>query len=164
MMKLLLVLFTSVTALTIGGCAWLPSAGPSASEVVGEGQRGSEILYDVVPVDNRVVSTLLAEPKESFATRFRKDTPPVEIRIAIGDTLAVLIWESATGGLFNEPPPTLLPTPSPGARPETEPLAPESQTPGGGRRNELAPPRGSAEQRRGENPPTDALSAAGSEI
>ena|SRR5438477_2938223 len=80
MMKLLLVLFTSVTALTIGGCAWLPSAGPSASEVVGEGQRGGEILYDVVPVDDRVVSTLLAEPKESFATRFRKDTPPAEIR------------------------------------------------------------------------------------
>jgi polysaccharide biosynthesis/export protein len=164
MMKPLLVLFTSLTVLAIGGCSWIPSAGPSTSEVVGEGQRGSEILYDVVPVDDRVVSTLLAQPKESFATRFRKDTQPAEIRLAVGDTVAVLIWESAAGGLFTEPLPTFLPTPSPGAKPETEPLTPESQPPGGERRNEFAPPGRSEEQRRRDDPPADALSAAASEV
>jgi polysaccharide export outer membrane protein len=157
-------LVASLIALALGGCAWIPNAGPSTSEVVGGGQRGSEILYDVVPVDNRVVSTLLAQPKESLAARFRKDTQPAEIRIAIGDTVAVLIWESAGGGLFTEPVPTLLPTPSPGTRPETEPLAPESRPPGGERRNESAPPGRSEEQPRRDDPPTDALSAAASEI
>jgi hypothetical protein len=80
MMKLILVLFTSLTALAVGGCAWIPNAGPSTSEVVGEGQRGSEILYDVVPVNDRVVSTLLAQPKESFATGFRKIPNPPRSR------------------------------------------------------------------------------------
>jgi polysaccharide export outer membrane protein len=157
-------LVASLIALALGGCAWIPSAGPSTSEVVGGGQRGSEILYDVVPVDERVVSTLLAQPKESFAARFRKDTPPAEIRIAIGDTVAVLIWESAGGGLFTEPLPTLSPTPSPGTRPETEPLAPDSRPPGGERRNELAPPGRSEEQQRRDDPPTGALSTAASEL
>jgi polysaccharide export outer membrane protein len=132
--------------------------------VVGEGQRGSEILYDIVPVDDRVVSTLLAQPKESFATRFRKYSQPAEIRIAIGDTVAVLIWESAAGGLFTEPLPTLLPAPSPGTQPKTEPLAPESRPPGGERREEFAPPGRSGEQRRRDNPPPDALPAAASEV
>ena len=157
-----LVLFASLIALALGGCSWIPKAGPSTSEVVEEGQRGSEILYDVVPVDERVVSTLLAQPKESFAARFKKDTQPPAIRIAVGDTVRVLIWESAAGELFTEPPPTLSPTPSPGTRPETEPLAPESQPPAGERRNELAPPGRLEEQRRRDDPPTDALSAAAS--
>ena len=73
-----------------------------------------------------------------------------------------MIWESAAGGLFTEPLPTLSPTPSPGTRPETEPLAPESQPPAGERRNELAPPGRLEEQRRRDDPPTDALSAAAS--
>ena len=98
-----IVLFASLIALALGGCSWIPRAGPSTSEVVGEGQSGNEILYDVVPVDDRVVSTLLAQPKESFATRFRRDTQPAEIRIAVGDTVAVLIWESAAGGLRDVP-------------------------------------------------------------
>ena len=59
-----LVLFASLIALALGGCSWIPKAGPSTSEVVEKGQRGSEILYDVVRVDDRVVSTLLAQPKE----------------------------------------------------------------------------------------------------
>src|SRR3974390_263304 len=109
----LLVLYASLIALALGGCSWIPRAGPSTSEVVGDGQNGSEILYDVVPVDDRVVSTLLAQPKESFATRFGRDTHPAEIRIGVGDTVAVLIWESAAGGLFTEPLPTLSPAPSP---------------------------------------------------
>ena len=138
MMRLLLILIMSLTAVAVGGCAWVPSAGPSTSEIVEEGQRGSEVLYDVVPVDDRVVSTLLAQPRESFSTRFGKDTQPPEIRIAIGDTVTLLIWESAAGGLFSEPPPTR----SPGAGPETEPLAPESQPSAGQRRNETTPPAG----------------------
>jgi polysaccharide export outer membrane protein len=158
-----LVLFASLIALAFGGCSWIPKTGPSTSEVVEEGQRGSEILYDVVPVDDRVVSTLLARPKESFAARFRKDTQPPEIRIAVGDTVTVMIWESAAGGLFTEPLPTLSPPTSPGAKPETEPLAPESQPPAGERRNEFVPP-GRLEERPRDDPPTDALSAAASGV
>ena len=81
------------------------------------------MLFDVVNVNDQVVSTLLAQPRESFALRFKKDTEPPEIPIAIGDTISVLIWESAAGGLFNEAPP------QPGSRSGIEPLAPESTAP-----------------------------------
>jgi polysaccharide export outer membrane protein len=95
--------------------------------VTAAGQAGNEVLFDVVEVDNHVVSTLLAQPKESFHARFEKDSNPPELKIAVGDTVSVTIWESAAGGLFSEAPPEpQLPT---GSRPGTEPLAPESPRP-----------------------------------
>ena len=133
-------------ALEFGGCAWIPRAGPSTSEVVEQSRPDGEILFDVVEVDDRVVSTLLAQPKESFAVRFKEDTQPPVFRIAIGDTISVLIWESGAGGLFTEPPPTL---PSSGGRPGVEPLAPESP------REEPGTP-GAPEQQRGGGSPSGA--------
>jgi polysaccharide biosynthesis/export protein len=117
------VLFACLVTVLLGGCSWLPRAGPSASEVVEQGQAGGEILFDVVEVDDRVVSTLLAQPKESFQTRFKSDAQPPDVKIAVGDTVSVLIWESAAGGLFTEAPPAPSST---GSRPTTEPLTPES--------------------------------------
>jgi polysaccharide export outer membrane protein len=122
----LAALFACFTALSLGGCSILPSAGPTASEVTAAGQAGNEVLFDVVEVDNHVVSTLLAQPKESFHARFKKDGNPPELKIAVGDTVSVTIWESAGGGLFSEAPAPQLPT---GSRPGTEPLAPESPRP-----------------------------------
>jgi polysaccharide biosynthesis/export protein len=122
----LAALFACFTALSLGGCSILPSAGPTASEVSDAGQAGNEVLFDVVEVDNHVVSTLLAQPKESFHARFEQDGNPPEIKIAVGDTVSVTIWESAAGGLFSEAPAPQLPT---GSRPGIEPLAPESPRP-----------------------------------
>ena len=102
----------------------LSSAGPpTASAVVAPAQSEDQILFDVVPVDQRVVTTLLAQPKESFHARFEKDADPPELKIAIGDTISITIWESAAGGLFSEAPVQ----PFTGSRPATEPLAPESR-------------------------------------
>ena len=115
-------LFVGSTILSLAGCSILPSAGPpSASAVVASGKAGDQILFDVVQVDDRVVSTLLGQPKESFSTRFQKNPDPPELRIAIGDTISVTIWESAAGGLFSEAPER----PFTGSPPRTEPLSPE---------------------------------------
>jgi polysaccharide biosynthesis/export protein len=119
------VLLACFTAVLLGGCSMLPRAGPAASEVAAAGQAGNEVLFDVVEVDNRVVSTLVAQPKERFHARFEKDANPPELKTAVGDTISVTIWESAAGGLFSEAPPPQLPT---GSR-ATEPLAPESPRP-----------------------------------
>jgi protein involved in polysaccharide export with SLBB domain len=119
-------LLACFTALSLGGCSMIPSAGPAASEVVAAGQAENEVLFDVVDVDNHVVSTLLAQPKESFHARFEKYGNPPELKIAVGDTVSVTIWEIAAGGLFSEAPAPQLPT---GSRPATEPLAPESPQP-----------------------------------
>jgi polysaccharide biosynthesis/export protein len=121
----IVALFGCIIALSLGGCSALPSGGPIASDVVAQGQAGNEVLFDVVPVDEHVVATLLAQPKESFHARFEENASPPELKIAIGDTISVTIWESAAGGLFTPE----LPPPSPGSRPSVEPLAPESTAP-----------------------------------
>jgi polysaccharide export outer membrane protein len=116
--------FGGLTILSLAGCSMLSSAGPpTASAVVAPAQSEDQILFDVVPVDQRVVLTLLAQPKESFHARFEKDADPPELKIAIGDTISVTIWESAAGGLFSEAPVQ----PFTGSRPATEPLGPESR-------------------------------------
>jgi len=118
--------FACSITLSLGGCTMLPSTGPLESEVAAAGQAGNEVLFDVVDVDDRVVSTLLAQPKESFHARFESDGHPPELNIAVGDTISVTIWESATGGLFSAGP---APQPPAGSRPTTEPLAPEAPQP-----------------------------------
>jgi polysaccharide export outer membrane protein len=118
----IIALFGCIIALSLGGCSGLPSAGPMASEVAAQGQAGKEVLFDVVPVDEHVVATLLAQPKESFHARFKKAANPPELKIAVGDTVSVTIWESAAGGLFTPELPPLFPA----SRRSVEPLAPES--------------------------------------
>ncbi len=143
-MKPSVLLFCCVT-LAVAGCSWIPRAGPSTSDVLEQGQAGGEILFDVVQVDDRVVDTLLAQPKESFALRFKENGQPPEVKIAIGDTISVVIWESAAGGLFSEPPPAPTPT---GGRSGIEPLAPESRPPAGGQPSEFGAPNPSTETAR----------------
>ena len=48
----------SLIALSLGGCSMLPSAAPLESQVVAAAQAENEVLFDVVEVDNHVVSTL----------------------------------------------------------------------------------------------------------
>jgi polysaccharide export outer membrane protein len=165
-MKLVVFVFC-LMALSVGGCSWIPRAGPSTSDVLEQGQAGGEILFDVVQVDDGVVNTLRAQPKESFALRFNKDAEPPQVKIAIGDTLSVLIWESAAGGLFSEAPPA---PPPPGGRSGVEPLTPESRPPPSEQPGEFGIPRQptetgrpQAEQRpsAGESFSIEAAAAAG---
>ncbi len=140
-------------ALSVGSCSWIPRAGPSTSDVLEQGRAAGEILFDVVQVDDRVVNALMAQPKERFALRFQKDAQPPEVKIAIGDTVSVLIWESAAGGLFSETPPTPAPA---GGLSGIEPLAPESRPQPGGQQGEFGTPRRPTEPGRPqeEQPPS----------
>jgi hypothetical protein len=114
----IVALFGCIIALSLGGCSGLLSAGPMASELAAQGQTGNEVLFDVVPVDEHVVATLLAQPKESFHARFEKNANPPELKIAVfGDHLGECGWR-----LFAPE----LPPLSPGSRPSVEPLAPAS--------------------------------------
>jgi len=148
-------LFACFTVLSLGSCSWVPSAGPSASEVAEQSQPEGQILFDIVEVDQRVVSTLLAQPKESFSARFTSGAEPSPIKIAVGDTISVSIWESAAGGLFSEAPPS-VPTGSPSG---VEPLAPESQPAPGELRDQLGagPPASATPEARPGGPPRETL-------
>jgi polysaccharide biosynthesis/export protein len=100
------------------GCSTLPTAGPTAGEVVDQAVKEAQTRYDVVDVDDRVVTTLLAQPAESFRTRFQKYGKPPAPKIGIGDTISVTIWEAAAGGLFGSLSTTGV---SPGSRSVTIP-------------------------------------------
>src|SRR6516164_8513519 len=102
----------------LGGCSTLPTAGPTTGQVVDQSVKDNQPRFDVVDVDDSVVSTLLARSGESFRTRFRKYGKPPDAKIGIGDTITVTIWEVAAGGLFCSSPTTGV---SPGSRSVTIP-------------------------------------------
>lgn len=64
------------------------------------GTPNGQIAFDVVKVDDAVLTVLLDRPQPLFHQRFKKYVPPPELKIAVGDTVSVIIWESAANGLF----------------------------------------------------------------
>jgi polysaccharide export outer membrane protein len=89
--------------LALAGCAALPSAGPTSTEVVNGSQEGDLTRYILRDVDESVVSILSSTRSQTFQTSFGDRRPPPSQRIGIGDTLSVTIWEAAAGGLFSSP-------------------------------------------------------------
>jgi len=96
--------FACLVGVALAGCGYLPTAGPTAGEVVDQGVQDNQTRYDVVDVNASVVATLLAQPAESFQRRFGKNGKPPAPKIGIGDTISVSIWEAAGGGLFGASP------------------------------------------------------------
>ena len=84
----------------LGGCSTLPTAGPTTGQVVDHSVKDNQPRFDVVDVDDNVVSALLAQPAESFRNRYLKYGKPPDPKIGIGDSITVTIWEAAGGGLF----------------------------------------------------------------
>jgi polysaccharide export outer membrane protein len=78
----------------------LPTAGPTVHELLGQAVGNNRARFDIVDVDSNVVATLLAQPSESLAGRFKKYGRPPNPKIGIGDAVSVTIWEAAAGGLF----------------------------------------------------------------
>jgi polysaccharide biosynthesis/export protein len=117
-MKPAAIILACLAGATLGGCATLPTAGPTAGQVVDQAVKDDQARFDVVDVDDKVVATLLARPAESFRTRFQKYGKPPDPKIGIGDTITITIWEAAAGGLFGSSPTTGV---SPGSRSVTIP-------------------------------------------
>lgn len=92
-----------LAGILLAGCATLPTAGPTVSQVFDQAVTDGQRHFDLVDVDNHVVATLLAQPTESFRTRFHKYGKPPGPTIGIGDAVSVSIWEAAGGGLFSAP-------------------------------------------------------------
>jgi polysaccharide biosynthesis/export protein len=112
----------------LAGCGLFSGPGLTAGDVAKQAQKNGDILFDVVKVDDRVLATVLKQPPPPFASRFAPIAAP-KLRIAVGDDVAVVIWEAAVGGLFTQAPPEsglgtepLTTTPQPPA--EQNPLLP----------------------------------------
>ena len=88
----------------LAGCSSLPTAGPTATDIMKQEVRDSQTRFDLVDIDENVVRALVAAPHESFQARFKKYGKPPEPTIGVGDVLSVSIWEAAGGGLFGASP------------------------------------------------------------
>ncbi len=88
----------------LSGCG-LPAAGPQASDIVSqESPQGALGGYVLVDVDERVASITASQPRESFKRAFTTGSPPPDLRIGVGDSVVVTIWEAGAGGLFSAAP------------------------------------------------------------
>jgi polysaccharide export outer membrane protein len=88
----------------VAGCSALPTAGPTASDVKHQEIKDNEVRFDLVDIDDNVVTALLGNPAESFHARFKKYARAPQPRIGVGDAIVVTIWEAAGGGLFGTSP------------------------------------------------------------
>lgn len=90
----------------ISGCvSFLPAPGPSTIQVTSEEGPGETLGgYIVIDIDERVTAIASSRLPESFRRVFRDDRPSPDLRIGIGDSVAVTIWEAAAGGLFSAAP------------------------------------------------------------
>jgi polysaccharide biosynthesis/export protein len=86
--------------LPLTGCSLFPSAGPSGKEVIAQARQDDNIAFDVVKIEDAVVSVVRAHPEAPLQKRFKQYTPSPDLKIAVGDTVGVIIWESAENGLF----------------------------------------------------------------
>src|SRR6266851_3076233 len=78
-------------ALSLAAC----SDAPMYHDVLAQAAPGGRVAFDVVKLDDAVLDTVLARPQPPFAERFKKYLPPSERKIAVGDIVSVVIWESA---------------------------------------------------------------------
>jgi polysaccharide export outer membrane protein len=90
--------------LTASGCSTLPSQGPSAADVIKEGDyRNNQTIppYLVADLDLHTVSIIEKMRGPSFVGRFGDKSARPSSVIGVGDTVLVTVWEAASGGLFS---------------------------------------------------------------
>ena len=90
------ILSISLMALSLVAC----SGAPLREDVITQARPGGEIAFDVVKIDDAVLTTLRGRQPSAFRERFKQYLPPPDLKIAVGDTLSVVIWELAADGLF----------------------------------------------------------------
>jgi polysaccharide export outer membrane protein len=94
---------TLAVGLFVAGCGIVPTAGPTAHQVIDQSSRAGNAHFEIVDIDGTVVAALLAAPKPSLCDRFPQKGPPADPTIGVGDSVVVTIWEAADGGLFSGP-------------------------------------------------------------
>lgn len=86
-----------IIAVALAACS---GNGPLGRDVVAQARPDGRISFDVVDLNDQVLAVLLAHQPPRFDTRFKQFHPPPDLKIAVGDTVSVVIWEAAPNGLF----------------------------------------------------------------
>src|ERR1700737_1169772 len=84
------------------GCGGLPSSGPIAVEVSSQENQDSSLGgYILIDIDERIARFTSSQPRKSFARVFHNTGPAPDLRVGVGDSVVVTIYEAAAGGLFS---------------------------------------------------------------
>jgi polysaccharide export outer membrane protein len=83
----------------LGGCALMPTNGPSSWDVWAGQHDAKSIPYALVRVTPKVIG-VLAKTAPRLASEFEDRSRPKDIRFGIGDIVGVTIFEASSGGLF----------------------------------------------------------------
>ncbi len=86
-------------AVLLAGCSAVPSAGPTSDQIVAN--QDAVDGYIVVDIDDRVVAVLSRRPNHTLYGMFQEGRKPPDMRIGIGDSVTVTLWESGSSGLFS---------------------------------------------------------------
>ncbi len=108
--RLVLMIRTQIGLLALvsvlAGCSSLPSDGPSTQDVLDhstvDGDPASR-RYEVVDIDSTSVAVLRRRPPDGFSAHFGDYRPSADLRIGVGDYVAVTVWEAGANGLFSAP-------------------------------------------------------------
>ncbi|MFC7052628.1 polysaccharide biosynthesis/export family protein [Hansschlegelia quercus] len=87
-------------ATSLAGCAALPAAGPNGASTTTGVHRRDTMNYAVVKLTPAVISTLPPVTLATFTDSFTSRTGAPDVRVGVGDTVRVTIFEAASGGLF----------------------------------------------------------------
>lgn len=93
----------------LSACSSLPTSGPTASAVLEarDKDQSAATPYSVVEVDERVVAALRARPQDATLASFGGYRGGAsDVRVGVGDTINLTIWEAGAGGLFSNAAPT----------------------------------------------------------
>ncbi len=88
----------AVAALFLGGCAYIPTSGPTVSEVNSSAASGA---IQVVDVDAAVVQQLVTHRKQKLFSESLIPEAQSGYRIGAGDVIEVSIWEAPPATLFS---------------------------------------------------------------
>lgn len=94
---------TLLLSSALAACGALPNSGPFTAEIISETNEATIGDYVVIDVDERIASIWASQPRDSLRA-FGDIRPAPDVRIGVGDGIAVTIWEAAAGGLFSASP------------------------------------------------------------
>jgi polysaccharide export outer membrane protein len=85
--------------LLTAGCGMFSASGPYSPEIMAY-SGGPDAQYELVPLSPRVVSTLSSRGGLKGVGTFSDRPPAPDIRLGVGDVVAVTVFEAQAGGLF----------------------------------------------------------------
>ena len=85
-----------VACLVLAGCG----GGPSHDDVIAQAGDGDRIAFDIVKIDDDGAADAVGPAATRVRPSLQDAATAPELKIAVGDTVSVVIWESAANGLF----------------------------------------------------------------